>query len=247
MNSIRLGRVIVLAFVWSVESVFGASIEDKVLSWADNQFSSSFIYPAGFDATRDGAFAAYRAAEVELPPEALSIAIRMLTEAQSEETTRKLGLVGVIALLERKHGSTVELRTQANALIAQELENVTKADDWGNIGAILMYFRDFGTPNVRSAVAPLQRHRISSVRLAADMVIEKLPKSAEPEKIAIQLEAVNANGVPQPVRPDPTPKIGSHEAPEVFATSPSSGFLWTGAGVTIALIVGLAFFWKRRI
>ena len=55
--------------------------------------------------------------------------------------------------------------------------------------------------------------------------------------------------------PNATPAVKS--APETTApapiaaasdaSTPSSAFLWTGAGVAIALLVGLVVFWKRRV
>ena len=55
--------------------------------------------------------------------------------------------------------------------------------------------------------------------------------------------------IPQEIANEPA-KAETPTAPAVItanASTPSSAFLWTGAGVTIALLVGLVVFWQRRV
>ena len=45
-----------------------------------------------------------------------------------------------------------------------------------------------------------------------------------------------------PFEPQAAPVVSSVET-----STPSGAFLWTGAGVAVALLVGLVVFWKRRV
>ena len=67
----------------------------------------------------------------------------------------------------------------------------------------------------------------------------KTPGDAEPSP-------PTPNATP-PLKTAPEPTAPAPIATASDASTPSSAFLWTGAGIAIALLVGLGVFWKRRV
>ena len=235
---------------------FAAPVDDSINKWVENRYVRSFISPPPFDAGPEGAFKAYREADSELSAEALPRAIKMLRGTEPGNRERRLGLIGVISLLQRKYGSPPDVRYDVNAIIARDLKSAVEADDTWPIFAILEYYGDFGSPNVRQIVVPLLNHSFQPIRQAAKNTIDSLRLNGIPEEPEMPPEPDRAKGPPEPVRPDPVPEKEPtvtvppsvpNEASKAIATSPSSAFLWTGAGVAMALLVGLGVFWKRRV
>ena len=95
--------------------------------------------------------------------------------------------------------------------------------------------RDWWRENAQS----FKEHNYKSVKRGREVpLVEK--KAAEPPAAAGPV-------VPEPRRPSSAPLPSTPAAVAVESPTPSAAFLWTGAGVAIALLVGLIVFWKRRV
>ena len=103
-------------------------------------------------------------------------------------------------------------------------------------------------------------YRVWEVKGGLEMV-RKWYRDNEPRLKGGDFQAVQpGDPLPEEKRPEPATAptlIANSTSPEAVAvpttqpvsepaSTPSSAFLWTGAGVSIALLVGLLVFWKRR-
>jgi hypothetical protein len=141
--------------------------------------------------------------------------------ALPESQRRKTGLYLQI-LMKMK---TAEARTAASAML----------DRWEAI------YKNHPQRDDYLTIMQVAKLRDELVRTAGEVAV------TEPAPSEVNRNSTSTTVPSVPSAPKAAPATLAATPAVVDSSSPSSGFLWTCAGVTVALLVGLLVFWKRRV